>query len=189
MKNRIYCLMAILLFITTVQGQITGPVVTTPATDALLTEKAAADKASWLEQLKLSLEQSKLLLDAKEAVEIVSGAVAGSVQVKRLVERQNKCQKLLGDFAKNIETNDYANAITESTTSEMLDIVLELEDNIVQSTKILSSKFFKMGDAERLDMLRELNKEAAEIEAKIYRLDRKNRRYNRLYSYYSELED
>lgn len=189
MRRKLLGLVAMAMVTGTVGAQITPPVVSTPATDALLTEKAAADKANWLEQLKLSLEQSKLLLEAKETIEIVSGAVASSVQVKRLVERQKRCQGLLRDFANDIEKNDYANAITEGTTSEMVDIVLDLEDNIVQSTKILSSKFFKMGDAERLDMLRDLNKDASEIEAKIYRLDRKNKRYNRLYSYYSQLQN
>ena len=90
-------------------------------------------------------------------------------------------------MVKDIDENDYANVVVENSAEEIADLSIQLEQNISSSTKILSSNFFNMKDSERLKFIRELNEEVTEIENSLYRLKRKNRRYNDLYRYYNEL--
>ena len=169
-----------------ISAQVGGTVVA-PNTDALLVKESAEDKARFLERMKVALEQSKLLLEAKEKLEKVSSAVKQSIQVKRLTEHQQECFELIQWVVKDIDENDYANVVVENSAEEIADLSIQLEQNISSSTKILSSNFFNMKDSERLKFIRELNEEVTEIENSLYRLKRKNRRYNDLYRYYNEL--
>ncbi len=164
-----------------------GGVVVAPNTDVLLTEEAVESKLRFIERMKVALEQSKMLLEAKEKLEKVNNAVKTSVQVKRLTEHQKECYDLIQMVISDIDTNDYANAIVENSATEVIDLTLALEDNISSMSTILSNSFFSMPDAERLKFIRELNQEVTDIENKLYRLKRKNRRYNELYEYYEEL--
>lgn len=168
-------------------GMAQDNIIYAPKTDILLKEESVENKVRFLDRMKLAIEQSELLMTAKLAVEVVSDVVISSVQAKRLAEHQKACYKTLEWVVNDIDENDYANAIIENSATEIIDLTVELEENIVSTTEILSSDFFNMEDSERLKFLRTLNEEVTVIENKLYRLQRKNKRYNDLYQYYNEL--
>lgn len=169
------------------QVNVIPPVVQTPETDAILAQAETEQQVRFLDKMRQMLEQSKLLMEAKERMEQVNELVRTGVHAKSLFEHQVKCHELFEEVIEDIDLHFYANILIENAGEELIDILIDIEDNIEGTTVLLKSSFYKMDDADRIVLLKGLDEDLDKIENKLKKLQRRNERLDELYGLYEEL--
>ena len=115
-------------------------------------------------------EQKKILDESLDYMRKVNATVSNSMTVKYLIERQLKlsteCGKLLGRAGKS--------GMKSSTLSSLTSCVGQIVSNngLISLVKSVLSTPLRMNDAERLALLRDIEKQTEQDERNIWKINR-----------------